>query len=229
MGRINQWVAGLALVTTGAVAPAQAAPHCWAARETVAAQVREMQTMLMVAALRCRAAHIDISADYDGFVIAQRDALSAANLVIKRHFADEGGGQADYDRFATSLANGFGDDATTEASCAEAVALAHEGSAAAPAQLEQVALAKIFPAALPGGSCDAPAVPVTMALAAPVASAAQPAVLPPLLALAPPPAVAAPVMLPADVVAALTVLAHFKAAGEPAVAPTQTALATVAH
>ncbi|WBO21881.1 hypothetical protein [Sphingomonas abietis] len=227
MAKINKWVAGLVLAATGAAVPAQAAPHCWAQKESTAAQVRDMQTMLMVAALRCRAAHIDISADYDGFVIAQKDALAAANLVIKRHFADEGGNQADYDRFATSLANNFGDDATTEQTCAEAAALAHEGSAAAPAQLEQVALVRVFPAALPGGSCDAPATPLTLAALAPakpeplVQPLAQP--LPPIVALAAPQQTAA-VTLPADVVAALTVLAHYRASdAAPAAVATQTA------
>ena len=225
MGKVNKWVAGLVLATTGTTVPAQAG--CWTARETGAAQVRDMQTMLMVAALRCRAAHIDISADYDGFVIAQKDAITAANLVIKQHFAAQGGNQADYDRFATSLANGFGDDATTEATCAEAAALAHEGSAAAPVQLKQVAEARVFPASLPGGVCDAPATPVVIAAATPVKDEA----LPPVIALAAPPAAQQPMTLPADVVAALTVLAHYKAAeaASVAVAPTQTAFATPAR
>ena len=222
MGMVNKWIAGLVLAATGAAVPAQAG--CWNTRETSAAQVREMQTMLMVAALRCRAAHIDISADYDGFVIAQKDAITAANLVIKQHFAAQGGNQADYDRFATSLANGFGDDATTEATCAEAAMLAHDGSAAAPAQLQQVANARVFPASLPGGVCDAPATPVTIAAATPAKAEA----LPPVVALAAPQPVQQPVTLPADVVAALTVLAHYKATeGTPAAAGlTQTALAT---
>jgi hypothetical protein len=215
---VNKWVAGLVLAAMGAAVPAQAG--CWNMREAGAAQVREMQTMLMVAALRCRAAHIDISADYDGFVIAQKDAIAAANLAIKQHFAEAGGNQADYDRFATSLANGFGDDSTTEASCAEAALLAHDGSAAAPAQLQQVADARVFPAALPGGVCGASATPVVIASAAP----AKAETLPPVIALAAPPAVAQPVTLPADVVAALTVLAHYRAT--PSVdAPIQTALA----
>lgn len=221
MGMVNKWVAGVLLAATGAGVPAQAG--CWNTREASAAQVREMQTMLMVAALRCRAAHIDISADYDGFIIAQRDAIATANLAIKQHFAAAGGAQADYDRFATSLANGFGDDATTEASCAEAAALAHEGSAAAPAQLQQVADARVFPTSLPGGVCDAPAKPMAMALATPAKDEA----LPPVVALVSPPTASQPVTLPADVVAALTVLAHYRAAeaGPTANGPTQTALA----
>jgi hypothetical protein len=224
MATVNKWVAGFVLAAMSTAVPVQAG--CWTARDAGAAQVREMQTMLMVAALRCRAAHIDISADYDGFVIAQKDAIAAANLVIKQHFAAQGGSQADYDRFATSLANGFGDDATTEATCAEAALLAHDGSAAAPAQLTQVAEARVFPASLPGGVCDAPAAPVVMAAATP----AKDEPLPPVIALAAPPAPEQPVTLPADVVAALTVLAHYKQAeAAPAAAPTQTALVTAAH
>jgi hypothetical protein len=51
--------------------------------------------------------------------------------------------------------------------------------------------------------------------------------LPPVIALAAPPAVQQPVTLPADVVAALTVLAHYRVAEAtaPAAGATQTALA----
>jgi hypothetical protein len=185
MKRFHAWGAALALVATAAAVPAQA--HCWGEREVAAAQVREMQTLLMVAALRCRAAHMDFSAQYDGFVIAQHDALARANLVIKQHFAGAGGTQADYDRFTTSLANGFGGEATTEASCSEAAILAQDGSAAGPAALEPLAAARVFPVSLPGGNCPGPAAPVTMAMAQP------------------------PQPLPADVAQAMTVMARYGA------------------
>ncbi len=217
MAWINKLLAGVALAATGMAAPLQAASTCWSPAEANAAQIRDMQTMLMVAALRCRAAHIDISADYDGFVIAQKDMLAAANLVIKRHFAAAGGSQADYDRFATSLANGFGDDATTDATCADAAALAHDGSAAAPAQLEQVALGKVFPAMLPGGACST-ATSATVAASASLNDEMQP----PVIALAAP---QEPITLPVDVVAALTVLAHYKASE---MAPSAPAVQTAA-
>ena len=216
MGKFHGWAAALALAATGAAVPAQAQGHCWAEREVAAAQVREMQTMLMVAALRCRAAHIDISADYNGFITTQKDALEHANLVIKQHFAAAGGEQADYDHFATSLANGFGDDQTNESSCAEASALAHDATLAAPAAIEGMAMARVFPTALPDGSCAAPAGSVTLAVAT-VAPPAKSEMLPTLIALAAPtptaptPAAAAPVTLPADVVAAMTVMARFEA------------------
>ena len=224
MGTFHHWATALALVATGAAVPAKAQGHCWAEREVAAAQVREMQTMLMVAALRCRAAHIDISADYNGFITTQKDAIEHANLVIKQHFAASGGEQADYDHFATSLANGFGDDQTNESSCAEASALAHDAAAAAPAAVEALAMARVFPTALPDGSCAAPAGSMTVA-AATVAAPARAEALPTLIALAPPsPSAAAPVTLPADVVAAMTVMARFQATQTaPTVPPTQLA------
>jgi hypothetical protein len=214
-------IAGVSMLAAGV--PAAAAPSCWGEREVSAAHVRQMQTMLMVAALRCRAAGIDISTDYDGFVTAERDALGTENGVIKQHFAQAGGTQSDYDRFATSLANGFGDDETSQASCADAAALAHEGAAALSAvALEKVAAVHLFPAALPGGVCNAPAEPV-IAAATPVAPKAEaPA---PIIMAAAPIAEPQPVSLPSDLVAALTVLARFHAAPatQASEAPTQVA------
>lgn len=188
---------------------AQAAPSCWQDHEVSAARMRQMQTMLMVATLRCRAAHLDISEDYNAFMTAQGATVSAANLVIKQHFAQAGGTQADYDHFATSLANGYGDDETDQASCADAAALAHEAMAATEAgALDRVAAARLFPAAMPGGMCSAPAAAAVAAAAAP-----KPRALPPVLAvLAPAPVSPTPaaVSLPDDVVAALTVMARFR-------------------
>jgi hypothetical protein len=227
MGNIHRWAAALALCGMGTAVPAQA--KCWNDREVASAQVREMQTMLMVAALRCRAAHIDISADYGTFVVAQKDAIDHANLVIKTHFAQAGGQQSDYDRFATSLANGFGDDETTEASCAEAVRLAHDGAAVTADALEAMAAARVFPAVLPEGACAAPA-RTAVTIAAAVAPKKD-APLPPIINLAPPPVETAAVQLPADVIAAMTVLARFQAqqAAAPTVAPGATQVAIVQH
>jgi hypothetical protein len=225
-------IAGLSM--TIASMPAQAAPSCWADREVSAARVRQMQTMLMVAALRCRAGGIDIVADYDGFVTAQHDQIVAANLVIKQHFAQAGGNQVDYDRFATSLANGYGDAETNQGTCAEAAAMAHEGSAATAAALQQVASARLFPAALPGGPCAAPAGTTLAAVTAPTPVPAEEAPAPILMLAAAFPAAPAappPVTLPNDVIAALTVLARYHAAqpmlASATVAPTQ--IAAVAH
>ena len=228
-GKVGALALGLSLVVSTA---APAAPSCWQAREVSAARVRQMQTMLMVATLRCRAAHLDISDDYNAFMTAQGQAVSAANLLIKQHFAQAGMTQADYDRFATSLANGYGDDETNAGACADAAALAHEAMAATAADgLDRVAASRLFPAAMPGGACDGPGTPA-LAAATPAAAvtAAGAAPLPPVLALAaPPPLAPAPVTLPADVVAALTVMARFHDAQMVATAapagPTQVAAA----
>lgn len=227
-------VAAAAILSILSTTAAQASTSCWGGRELSAAHVRQMQTMLMVATLRCRAARIDISPEYNGFITAQNPAITAANMVIKQHFAQAGGAQSDYDRFATSLANGYGDDDTSAASCAEAAALAHEAAAVTDAgALDRVVAARLFPAALPGGLCEAPAMPIARAAPSPV----EPSPLPPLLALAAPeplPATAQPVALPAEVLAALAVMARFHdaqtAPAEPAAlaspAPTRLAAAT---
>jgi hypothetical protein len=215
-GRIGAFGAGAMIMFSGTV---QAAPSCWTAQDVRAAQVREMQTVLMVAALRCRAAGIDISAAYDGFVGAQRGVLSAANLVIKEHFAMHGGAQADYDRFTTALANGHGDDETTQATCGEAVSLARDAAAASGETLQQIATERVFPVALPGGACGVPegVTPV----ATPEDKARR---LPPIVMASAPPAEPKPVTLSPDVVAALAVLARYQSGiAAPAAKPTQIA------
>ncbi len=192
---VHRWAAAATLAAMSAAVPAQAQAHCWNEREASAAQVRELQIKLMVAALRCRAARMDITADYDDFVASQRSAIDHARFVIKQHFAAEGGTQADYDRFGTSLANGYGDDPTTDGSCAEAAMIAHDASMIAPVALEPFAAARLFPASLPGGRCG------MMPAVAQVAPAPAP-VAPPVVADVPPPvpvvmAAAAPVAIPA--------------------------------
>ena len=187
--------AGIAAVALLSAIPAQAG--CWAPAEREAASVRELQTMLMVASLRCHAMGIDIVGDYNGFMQASRTAIETANRTIKLHFAGSGGDQSDYDRFTTSLANAYGGAVTDPAACAEAAVTAHEAAASAD-QLVHLAVNRIFPRALPGGSCDGPPAGVTS------------------IAAASPPAIAAPaiaqrvVRLPDDVVAALTVMARYQ-------------------
>lgn len=60
-----------------------------------------------------------------------------------------------YDRFATALANIYGDDQTDRTVCAQTVALAEEGAAAAGDVGQLVALEDRlgFASPLPGGQC----------------------------------------------------------------------------
>jgi hypothetical protein len=129
--------------------------RCWREQEMSAVRLRQMQTMLMVATLRCRAAGMDISDEYNGFVTAHRPALDSANAIIRRHFAGPGTLRTDYDRFATSLANGYGRDATTMGDCAAAGMLARDGAAASRSALGGIVTTRFLPPALPDGACAA--------------------------------------------------------------------------
>lgn len=220
MQKIIRGLIAAALSTAGV--GAQAADRCWDAPDAAAAQVRQMQTMLMVATLRCRAAGIDIVANYDGFVSRQDRRIAFANAAIRRHFAS----QADYDRFTTSLANSFGDDETAPASCARAAALA---DVAAGGKVGSAA-ATLAPASLPGGACAEPAAMPARAVPAPVLARAEPAGMPPpILPIATPEPQEVATALPADVTAALTVMARFRDAEAVPQAAAPTQVAAVLH
>lgn len=121
----------VAVATAGAmfVAPAQAA--CWNAEEASAATVRELQSMLMVAALRCQVSGHAMMAEYNQFVVANRGAIGAMNDKLKAHFIRTMGpvaGQRGYDSFTTSMANGYGAAASGGEVCGAASSLAREAS-----------------------------------------------------------------------------------------------------
>ena len=140
-----------------AAQPAQAAMGCWDEQPTAAAKVRDLQSRLMVATLRCQAMGMDTTAAYNDFVRQNRTALQGANGLIKAQFDTGYGkdGATYYDRFATSLANKYGGDATNAQICNDTVAAAQEAAAAAGDLGKLVALADRFGPTpeLPGGAC----------------------------------------------------------------------------
>lgn len=149
---------GLALATSLAVAmPAQAAMSCWNQTQVAAAQVRDLQSRLMVASLRCVAMGVDVTPAYNRFVRATRETLQGANGVIMAQFRAGHGGEAQlhYDRFATALANAYGAGATTDRICAETATIADEAAAAAGDIRRLVEIADRLGVApdLPGGQC----------------------------------------------------------------------------
>ncbi len=150
-------VAALAAMAMIVVAPLPAqAAGCWAAQDVSAAKVRDLQTMLMVAALRCQASGNDVIADYNAFVSASRGPIAAMNQRLKAHFWIEGSaeGQMQYDRFTTALANAHGRDETGGDTCAEVAAIAQEAAAAPTIDgLIAIAEARMVNPALPGGAC----------------------------------------------------------------------------
>jgi hypothetical protein len=118
----------VAALCLSSVAPAA----CWSEADLSAAKVRQMQTKLMVAALRCRAGGVDILSSYNHFMRAKRAEISAANDRLKAHFrtANRASGDRDYDRWVTSLANTYGGARTNENSCSDAATMADEAASA---------------------------------------------------------------------------------------------------
>ena len=138
--------------------PAHAVMGCWNPTQVAAAKVRDLQSRLMVATLRCQAAHADVTEAYNRFVRANRETIQGANQVLLAQFRTGFGasqGEAQYDHFATALANGYGGDATDPDVCADTAALADEAAAANGDIGQLVALEDRFgfSSELPGGQC----------------------------------------------------------------------------
>ena len=146
-----------ATLMTVTALPAEAAMSCWNESQTAAARVRDLQSRLMVDALRCRAYGIDILGAYNEFVRSNRATLQAANAVIMAQFARGfgQGAQTEYDRFTTALANAYGGAQTSGETCAEAAAVAAEAVAADGDVERLVQIEERFgpPPVLPGGQC----------------------------------------------------------------------------
>ena len=148
-------VVGAMMICVPATAVAQ--EGCWNQTQVAAAKVRDLQSRLMVATLRCSAMGVNVAAEYNRFLAANRETIRGANAVLMGQFEASYGRQAQvqYDRFTTALANVYGDDATSQSVCAETAVLAGE---AAEAGGDIEALVAIedrlgFVSALPGGQC----------------------------------------------------------------------------
>lgn len=115
-------VAALAALSSLALFPsaASAGSACWYPNESRAAQVRGLQTMLMVGTLQCRNSNRYSVENYGDFVTNQRPVLDSTADVLKAHFLREtgsAGGQRAYDAFATSLANRYSAEMDGPAFC----------------------------------------------------------------------------------------------------------------
>ncbi len=148
-------VAGAMMICVPSTASAQAG--CWNQTQVAAAKVRDLQSRLMVATLRCSAMGVNVAPAYNRFLAANRETIRGANMVLMSQFQTAYGrqAQAHYDRFATALANIYGDDATSRSVCAETVVLAEEAAEAAGDVDALVAIEDRlgFVSSLPGGQC----------------------------------------------------------------------------
>jgi hypothetical protein len=141
--------AAAALALAGMVAALPAQAKCWSEAEASAAALREMDSMLMVSALRCRLGSRNFIAEYNRFVQQARPALAAANDLLRARM-----GVAGFDRYATSLANRYGAGADGM-NCKEIAAILSDarderGSANGLVRLAHQTGAST---ALPGGKC----------------------------------------------------------------------------
>lgn len=105
MGNFIKSALAAAVLVAVPVNAAQAA--CWTEVAIDAAKVRDMETMLMVSALRCRNQDPNILPTYNAFIRSSRVALTQVNDTLRRQFADQGGLNG-YDRYVTSIANRYG-------------------------------------------------------------------------------------------------------------------------
>ncbi|MGZ8312357.1 MAG: hypothetical protein ACXWUR_09865 [Allosphingosinicella sp.] len=146
-----------AVATMLAIAAPRQAAACWSEAEMDAAKIRDLQSRLMVATLRCQAAGVDVTGAYNRFVVANRATLQGINGVLMTQFRADAGAEAQtrYDRYATSLANAYGGDATNRSICANTARLAGDGAAAAGHVARLVALhSRVgLPPPLPGTAC----------------------------------------------------------------------------
>jgi hypothetical protein len=108
MGKLGKMLVAAAAVATPASAVDAA---CWSEAAYKAAQVRELDTMMMVEALRCRKTAANFVHDYNRYVVASRPALLKANADLRTHFAGAVGQKSAlnaYDNYMTTVANRYG-------------------------------------------------------------------------------------------------------------------------
>lgn len=138
--------------------PVQAA--CWTDSEVAAAKVRDLDSMLMVSALRCRFESAALLKRYNAMVVRHRAGFTAANARLRGHFMSVAGAgpaaDAALDRYITQVANRHG-SATGAPSCASLAGIAQTAlvQPATFAGLSSIASRAVFEPELPGGACTA--------------------------------------------------------------------------
>jgi len=145
---VGRWVhaaaaASIAMVSVQSVAATRS--DCWSVQEISAAKVRDLQSMLMVAGLRCRFSSVDVLFSYNKFVNANRTAIVEVNSRLKTHFNLAYGpieGQRSYDRFTTALANVYGAAGSGDEGCRDMEELAESAAAANGSDVALLAVAE---------------------------------------------------------------------------------------
>lgn len=128
----------LSLASVSLMVATPAAATCWEPEEYEAARMRDLQTVLMVSALKCGRADPAMPAAYNAWVGRAKAKLMEGEQKLLAHFVREGD-KAKYDKFTTALANRYSEYADDPKFCARAKALL-EADEKQNGVLEQLAL-----------------------------------------------------------------------------------------
>jgi hypothetical protein len=115
---------------------------CWMQAEREAYELRALQSLLMVASLKCNImGETGVADGYNRFVTASQGLLSKSASVLMLRFKRLGGGSAasQMDDFTTELANGFSATAMGANACAKAADAADMAASLTPSDLAQLA------------------------------------------------------------------------------------------
>lgn len=110
---------GLALFACLLSAAAPVSAACWEPEEYEAARMRDLQTVLMVSALKCGRADPEMPGAYNKWVGRAKAKLVEGEQKLLAHFVREGD-KSKYDKFTTALANRYSEYAEDPRFCARA-------------------------------------------------------------------------------------------------------------
>lgn len=156
MSKLGKLIAAASIASIALTGTAQAT--CWSPTEVEAATLRELQSRLMVASLRCAKSSHDVLPHYNAFVRSKRHLLTSGNTTLKAYFAKHNNGQGAaraYDRFAVALANRYGAGSGDLSECEGMEELAFSAASSEPsrASLVRIAQENGLEPILPGGRC----------------------------------------------------------------------------
>ncbi|KFG90654.1 hypothetical protein BV98_001858 [Sphingobium herbicidovorans NBRC 16415] len=158
-------VAACSFFTLSSVqAVASEAKQCWHPYEVEAAKVRDLHVMLMLGALRCKAANKDMMGKYEAFTASKSGLLNSYNNVLKTRFMRVNGisdAQRAYEAFNTRLGNSHSGLAQAASYCAMTDTLLTLAASANDRELPQLATSFSESALGIDTLCEPPAAAVT--------------------------------------------------------------------
>ena len=146
--------------TSQALAQASNYADCWQQDESTAAHVQNLQSFLMVQALKCQDTLPATTESYNKFLAAKRSLIIANRRAVVGHFVRQYGpeaGQAAFTAYETQLSNHSSSPVIDVAQCEKAGAYARFAAAASDADL--LMLADVIAANTVISDCPAPTAP----------------------------------------------------------------------